>query len=403
MSKALAAGQLKMKGALLMLSAFLPSPNSPQAGQKTAFRNLVKLAEHHEVWLLTFRNEVDRMEDETVLRSLCRFVYVEPVSGRKRLAGILGRPSLPVLIGSRWSTRLAQVLRGVLAQHAFDRVHLEWSQMVAYAKLLESVPNRTLYVHDVLTQWAGRRADTRGLLWRLEAWRSRQWERKAYRPFDRLFAPSAKDVQLLASLNPVYEAKCSVLPLHFDRYGLKSGERSSSQGRILFWGALGRPENANAARWLLQEVLPRLSGTGKTVQLIVAGSNPPSDLLRARNDRVSVPGFVSDPGPLFESADLAVLPVFDGAGVKVKVMECLASGLPVLTTRIGAEGIDASQEDGLFVLPPEPAAFCSEITRLIGSYPLLCRLARAAAAWGRRQTVNSWDLLISPRSESASS
>ena len=184
---------------------------------------------------------------------------------------------------------------------------------------------------------------------------------KALQQCTQVYVPSLKDAELASQCDSNLRSKIIVLPLHFDHYCPPKPRDLKAPLRLLFWGALGRNENAQAAHWLCREVLPRLRQAGQAITLVVAGSNPPAELLAQRASDLVVTDFLPDPTECFAAAHLAVLPLFEGAGVKVKVLECLAAGLPVLTTGVGSEGIAAGVEDGLFTLPPDAGKFTEMI------------------------------------------
>ncbi len=369
---------------LLFLSGHVPAERSRQAGHKTAFRHLRWLAERYRVHLLAFRSETDQAEDLEPLRALCTELRVLDVTRASRWRGILRHPALPLLVASRQQGAAYDQLRRWSRSHAFVRVHAEWAAMGAYLGMFPGARQRTLYLHDVLSQWAHRRAGRAGgWLWRTEAWRARRWERAVYRWCTWILVPSTKDAALVRGDAPT--ADVGVLPLHFDHYGTIVERPAGPPWRLLFWGAMGREENATAARWLVREMLPRLRADAGRFQLTLLGSNPPADLQEAAAPDLEVPGFVTEPAPWFDRAHLAVLPLFEGAGVKVKVLECLAAGIPVLTTEIGAEGIAAEASDGLVVLPPRVEAFVQALQRWTTAPAELARLTRAAREWAARE------------------
>ena len=371
---------------LLFISAHLPVEKSRQAGHKTAWRNLVWLSERYRVHLIAFRSEGDREEPLGGLHGLCANLHVVDVTRNLRVRGLMGGPQLPLAVGARNSAEVRRQVREWSRRTRFSRVHVEWSQLGQYLNEVDAVPERTLYVHDVLTQWSSRRAvGWLRWLWNLEADRTRRWERRVYGACTRLFVPSAKDGRLISEDAPELAGRIVVLPLHFDFYRPSSQRSYAGPIRLLFWGALGRPENAEAARWLVDHVVPRLRAAKIPFILVLAGSNPPQDIAARRAPDVEVTGFITDPSEQFARAHLAVLPLFQGAGVKVKVLECLAAGLPVLTTGIGSEGISATPDDGLKVLAPEAVEFARSIAQLAEDRARLQRVAEAADAWGQRQ------------------
>lgn len=384
-----------MSSPILFLSAHLPVEKSRQAGHKTAWRNLCWLLDIAPVHLLTFRSEGDRDESVAGLAQICERLEIIDVSRWRRIIGLVSSPQTPLIVAARSNARFARTLETWISATSYDRVHIEWSQLGQYLNQVSSVPNRTLYIHDVLSQWAERRKKGRySGFWSWEARRTRRWESWAYSRCSKLYVPSRKDEELVVRNTPELRQRTSVLPLHFDVYRSKNPKRYDGPLRILFWGALGRQENAEAARWLCRELVPRLRAQGRKFRLVLAGSNPPPDLLSLQSAEVEVTGFMVDPTQQFYEAHLAVAPLFQGAGVKVKVLECLAAGLPVLTTAIGSEGIEAGSEDGLFTLPSDPDAFGRAVSDLDDQRIRLEQLGAAAVRWGERYNQDHRSVLL---------
>lgn len=105
---------------------------------------------------------------------------------------------------------------------------------------------------------------------------------------------------------------------------------------LLFYGAMSRKENYKSAIWFIQNVMPKLADKYK---LIIVGSNPNEELKKYQSDRVEIKGYVEEVKPYFEKCLCLIAPLILGAGIKIKVLEALSAGLPVITNEIGAEGI----------------------------------------------------------------
>lgn len=123
---------------------------------------------------------------------------------------------------------------------------------------------------------------------------------------------------------------------YYDNYSIK---RYPNKKDIIFYGAMNRIENSLSAEWFIDEVMPLL--VEYNVRFIVIGNKPPKSLTSRQSDRVVVTGFVQDPSVYFKDAMCLVAPLLLGAGIKVKILEALSAGLPVLTNDIGIEGIKA--------------------------------------------------------------
>ena len=228
-------------------------------------------------------------------------------------------------------------------KYAPDVIILEWTKMVLMAQSVQSLfPDARLIAseHDVSFQGAERRYfQAKGLKRKVL---KRKYERLKKRELEALklcsivMPQSEKDKKLLVQ-NSVPEQKIFVLtPYYHDMSYIK---RENLNHDILFWGAMYREENFQAALWFIEQVMPLLKDTD--VRFIIAGNRPPQELRDRASDRVLVTGFVEDESELFSHSMCFVSPLLLGAGIKVKVLEALSAGIPVLTNQIGIEGIPA--------------------------------------------------------------
>ena len=111
---------------------------------------------------------------------------------------------------------------------------------------------------------------------------------------------------------------------------------------ILYYGAMDRKENHSAAIWFVKEVLPLLD---ERFQFVIIGSKPKENLLKLRSERVIVKGFVKNVSEYFAKCLCMAVPLMLGAGIKIKILEAMSAGIPVLTNNIGIEGIYARDEE----------------------------------------------------------
>ena len=125
---------------------------------------------------------------------------------------------------------------------------------------------------------------------------------------------------------------------------------------------MNRIENSGAAMWFIKNVMPRLSDCD--IRFVVVGNKPPKELLDLQSDRIIVTGYVEDVVTYFSGAMCLVAPLLLGAGIKVKIIEALSAGVPVLTNDIGIEGIDA--ENGVHYFHcTEPIDYENVVRRLL--------------------------------------
>jgi glycosyltransferase involved in cell wall biosynthesis len=163
----------------------------------------------------------------------------------------------------------------------------------------------------------------------------------------------------------------------------------SKSSSLLFLGSMDYSANVDGVVHLVRDVLPRVRARG--VKLVVAGSNPRRTVYAAARRapghvEVEVVGYVRDPDPYFASCRAFVVPLRYGGGTRIKILEALARGVPVVSTAAGCEGLDL--EDGTeLMVRDEPGEFAAAIDRLLVDDELCARLAKA----GRQAVVDRYD------------
>jgi GT2 family glycosyltransferase/SAM-dependent methyltransferase len=156
-----------------------------------------------------------------------------------------------------------------------------------------------------------------------------------------------------------------------------TGRSFEERKGVLFVGSFPHHPNRDAAHWLVEEIMPLVRLEDPDIPTYIVGSSPTDDIRALASDSVRILGWVPDLGNLYEHARLAVAPLRYGAGVKGKVGESMAHGLPVVTTRLGAEGMGLEHEYDVLVADGAPA-FAAEILRAYHDADLWTRIASNA-------------------------
>ncbi len=143
---------------------------------------------------------------------------------------------------------------------------------------------------------------------------------------------------------------------------------------LLFIGGFSHAPNLDAVSWFLEEIFPRVLESIPDIRLHIVGSNPPPALSRLASEHVEILGMVSETklGEIYASVKLSVIPLRYGAGVKGKVVEALFNKVPVLTTAIGAEGID---HNGALSLADSAEEFAESLIALYNDHARLEELS----------------------------
>jgi polysaccharide biosynthesis protein PslH len=195
---------------------------------------------------------------------------------------------------------------------------------------------------DVLERLAQQRSGAKHLYWRLAAAKLRRFERWALKRADRVIAISDADHARFQALMPGVCAVTVSPGLKLEPY-YRADPSCAVPGLIVFIGALNWHVNILAAQWMVQDVLPLVRERVKHATLALVGRSPGSEVCDlAEQPGVTVHADVPDVIPWLERAGVVVAPLQVGSGVQTKIVEAMAAGKAVVTTPIGAEGLDVT-------------------------------------------------------------
>jgi GT2 family glycosyltransferase/glycosyltransferase involved in cell wall biosynthesis/ubiquinone/menaquinone biosynthesis C-methylase UbiE len=172
-----------------------------------------------------------------------------------------------------------------------------------------------------------------------EAARMEALERNVWRLVDMVLYPSEEEAEAVRRMEP----KANVRPIQAYAFSAPKSlaETAPVSSNIIFIGGFRHTPNVDAAVWLATEILPLIQRERADAKLIIAGSNPTRAVLALARPGVEVRGFVSDEEleTIYAEARVALCPLRFGAGVKLKVVEAMHRGVPVVTTTVGAQGL----------------------------------------------------------------
>ncbi len=378
---------------ILILSPFFPYPLD-QGGKIRVFNIIKQLSRRHRVTLACV--SAGPVADYGPLREYCvEIIAMErrPSIGRDLIRFLAGREPFNYVALS--SGPLRAELRRVIGERAFDLVQVEFSTMWQYADLFRGVPV-ALDAHnieaEIIRQVRGfYRNPLRKLLYTIEERKLRSAELRAWNECSVCFTVSGREGGMIAGRTGS-TARLMTVPNGVDLERFSFAPRNDGGSRLLLLGGLRFQPNLDAARYFLGEILPLVRARRPDVTVDVVATR--LDLL---GDRSQYPGAlfhdgVSEVMPLFRQADVLPVPLRLGAGTRIKILEAMAAGLPVVTTSKGCEGIAAVHNRHLLIADTA-ADFAAAIHRLLGDADLRRTLTREA-----RKLVEerySWESVMS--------
>lgn len=341
---------------ILHISPYFPSTKANHAGGVCMGKEIETLKKWHQVYVLTFEaSEFDAgLKKEYAGDDHYHSVKINKFT---RMVHVALEPWMPNYFAARSSFRFSWKLICLVKKYKIDAIHAEYASMGQYLWIRRLFPNLKFHIteHDMTAQSYERKVeDSHGikkayLKFQLE--RILKKEGSYCRKADRIFTFNLKDKKLIKEkygiqncqvLNPYYGIEDEVIEN-------EEPEAQIQPYTICFLGQMGRDENYQAAMRLIT-IAEKVKKQVPELQLYVVGNKPPEKLKQKENTWVHVTGFVEDVDIYLKTAALAVFPLTLGAGIKLKVLRSLALGTPVITGRVGAEGIDENYQ---VIIPAE--------------------------------------------------
>jgi glycosyltransferase involved in cell wall biosynthesis len=372
---------------LLFLSPFLPSP--PRSGAPRRIHGLLtELARRHEVSMLAFTAPGDDTEEalEATRQYCAEVVTVENARldralDRKRKRAIQIRSLFSPQSYERLihhDPAFQRALDRLTARGEYDVITTEFAQMACYSlpRTARLVLDEHNIEYDILRRTAAaERSPVRKLYNRVNYLKLRREEQAAWQRFDGITLTSQRDERMLRRDAP--HARTAVIPNGVDTDYFGSSAQPTEPGAILFFGAINYYPNTDGLLFFLDEVFPGVKREHPNARLYIVGQLPPPSITERAGKDVIVTGLVEDLRPYLERATVVIAPLRIGGGTRLKIVEAMAGGKPVVSTRIGAEGLEVS-DGGDILLADRAEDFARAVGRVLGDVALARRLGEAA-------------------------
>jgi glycosyltransferase involved in cell wall biosynthesis len=188
-------------------------------------------------------------------------------------------------------------------------------------------------------------------------------ERAAWRRFDGVTFTSERDEALVRQEYP--GARTAVVPNGVDITEFAPAQGQTAEPKLLlFFGAVNYHPNHDGVTYFIDEVFPKIRAAHPDARFWVIGPGARQSVLDRQGNGVEIVGMVDEVGPYIDKAAAIVVPLRIGGGTRLKIVEALAKGKAVVSTRLGAEGLDVIDDQHL-LLADEPDDFAKQVGRVI--------------------------------------
>ena len=371
-------GQLR----ILFVTEFLPWPTNT-GGRIRTFHLLQQAAYRHEVILVTQASPDDRAGYELIQKIVAR-LYTVPLKQRSHIIRALDAAlsltrSLPYIsVYSHYSRKMSIFIKELTSRERFDVLHLDHLDVSIYTSDIISPIFTYLDEHNYETSLLKSVCDSTSkplLHWYLRSQLEKleRFERQTLRSVDAVSVVSMHDAKKVRAAAP--GITCEIIPNGVDP-AFFDIPRHPRPYRVVAVGSLDWLPNVEGLLWFLDAVWPTVIAARPAATLHIVGRNPQRALLKRASDRITVAGSVEDVREHVQDAAAFVVPLLAGGGTRLRVLEAMAMRIPIVSTRVGVEGIQCTPGQHVLVADT-PENFAHQLIALLDDKGTAERLTRA--------------------------
>jgi len=337
---------------LLLVTAISPFPQD--SGGATRIRNTIKeLSLSFNIFLVSFKNENYKLnnEEEKELSNWCKKIIFIPIKSNKIIGSYydLGQP---YWFSDWYSPELIPIIKSILKNQKIDKIQIEFSQLLYIIDYLdEKEQKRCVFTsHDISTiSFFRRLIETKNIkrkiihfLRFIEIY----FYEKKYIPKYQIINTVSKNDSLL--LKKYFKPKkIVVVPNGIEKIDFLENRGNSNDVVLGYIGSFLHSPNKTAFLYFIKKIAPKLEKEKINYKYILAGKNSDDEVKKLLSktsinikNKIINTGFVESPKDFFKQIDILITPIFAGSGSRIKILEALGFGKKIVSSKIGAEGID---------------------------------------------------------------
>ena len=359
---------------ILIISNAMPYPTD--TGEKIRVFNIIKhISQAHEVSLIT---QIMKQHEKQFIPELKKYcsrvdtVLLRKHSNLEHMPGVIrylisGEPLDNKFV---FVDEMAEKIQKLTYSESFDIVQIEHSIMAPYIKAISMANNskKVLTFHNIASVQYRRifkieKAISKKMRSFINWIQMKKWEAKFAMNFDLCVTMSDNEKQILQSENP--KLNIAVIPNGVDVKNLQPLPVNFKTNNLLYVGKMDYQPNLDAVLYFVNKIFSLIKMQIKDAKFFIVGSNPTKEIKQLGKDNdVIVTGYVNNIQPFYEQCAVSVVPLRAGGGTRLKILESMAFGRPVISTSIGCEGLDVCNNENI-IISDKPEEFARKTIELL--------------------------------------
>lgn len=359
---------------ILFLISQLPYPLD--TGAKIRSFNLIKnLSDKHDITLVAFGGKSGKE-----IEGYCKQIIMIPRIKENACLAVVKNlfSKYPYSVDKYYSKEMEQKITELTTSNTihptqYDLIHCDSLQVSKNVLNINVIP-KLLTEHNIESQILKRAAQAeRNLLKKLYLYyqylKLRRYEIFACKLFNRVITVSEEDKSFLAKF--IDKDKISIVPNGVDIEYFKpqtTNRKPLTEGALVFTGSMDWLPNIDAMKYFCKDILPLIWKRERDLKLYIVGRNAPKDIIALveKDERIIVTGSVEDVRPYTKKAKVFVVPLRIGGGTRLKILEAMAMGKPVVSTSIGCEGLEVMNKKNI-IIADSPDKFAGQVMTLLNN------------------------------------
>lgn len=380
---------------ILWICPFFLHPTDRGAQIRT-LGTLKQLHKRHEIHFAALNNPLNLEGPERSSEYSSRHIAVEHSAPSRKSLGMIPQlvgsivNPVPLAVSRYYSVQLKREIDALIAAEHYDSIVCDF---LAAAPNVPNLASCVLFQHNVETTiWQRHVEQTESIVkkyfFQLQAAKMEAYERKICRTAKHVIAVSDIDASRMRQMFQI-DSVTSV-PTGVDVEYFAPRGAATPMSDIVFCGSMDWLPNVDAVVYFLAEVLPLIRAKLPGATFTIAGRSPDDRVLKAVQGLtgVCVTGKVDDMRPYLWGSKISIVPIRIGGGTRLKIYECMAAGVPVVSTTVGAEGLRYRDGEDL-ILADDPSSFAAACIRLLTEDAVRHTIARNALERAQREC--SWE------------
>lgn len=323
----------------ITLESILPANTGGRIG---VFKRLEQLSRENEIYLYYPYDNESELTQVKELEKYCKKVY--PYNRTKnRKNGILRLFKYPFTVGSREFHDMKRDIQQCLDNYAIDVINVDFPHMCVNLFNINTDIPIVLNEHNI--EWRVYRTIAKShknifkkVAYFIDSYRLKSYEEKVLKKisFSKITFVSSEDMRSMIESGMVSNEQAVLIPVGADVHEMENVPHDGLN--IIFVGKMSYGPNIEAVSWFAKDIFPVIQEHLPKVKFFIVGKDPAEDVLKLKSPSIIITGIVDDLEKYYAIADLVVLPLRNGGGVKVKLLEAVGYKKPIVSTSVGVEG-----------------------------------------------------------------